>query len=308
MIALYGGATALILGIGFAAGPYWVQLAIGVAISALLALSWDVLSRAGLVSLGTAGFFGLGSYSSALLADPLGAGLAWVCTVPVCALVAMALGLITLRLRRMYFAIATLAFALALQVVVLIAPDLTGGAGGISPTVIFGGDPRFQLLLIGAFLLAALGISDVLLTPRFRPAFFVIRVNPDLAAASGVPVVRAKVLAFMVSGVIAGLAGASYGGLYGYVVPADVFTLNWSVLPLAVTVLGGMDTTTGPLLGAILLRALEEAARATVGGVGYQVVYGAVIIGFVLLMPSGIVGLVHRLRQRPRTVAGLART
>ncbi|WP_372399502.1 branched-chain amino acid ABC transporter permease [Azospirillum sp. HJ39] len=274
--------------------PFWIQLAIGVAITAVTALAWDILSRTGQVSLGSAAFFGIGSYALALFEPLFGLALAWVAVVVVCALAATLLGLLTLRLRRMYFAIATLGFALSMQVLVVVFPDWTGGAGGIAPPVLAGGDPRWQLALIGLLLLAAAGISDLLLGLRFRPAFFMIRTKPELAAASGVPVVRMKIFAFIVSGVLIGLAGACYGGLYGYVVPTDVFTTNWSVLPLAIATLGGMDTTIGPLLGAVVLKALEEVARSTIGGTGYQVVYGAVIILFVIGMPQGIVGLLRR--------------
>ncbi|WP_052710252.1 branched-chain amino acid ABC transporter permease [Azospirillum thiophilum] len=274
--------------------PFWIQLAIGVAITAVTALAWDILSRTGQVSLGSAAFFGIGSYALALFEPLVGLALAWVAVVVVCALAATLLGLLTLRLRRMYFAIATLGFALSMQVLVVVFPDWTGGAGGIAPPVLAGGDPRWQLALIGLLLLAAAGISDLLLGLRFRPAFFMIRTKPELATASGVPVVRMKIFAFIVSGVLIGLAGACYGGLYGYVVPTDVFTTNWSVLPLAIATLGGMDTTIGPLLGAVVLKALEEVARSTIGGTGYQVVYGAVIILFVIGMPQGIVGLLRR--------------
>jgi branched-chain amino acid transport system permease protein len=275
----------------YADRPFWLQLSIGVGISALLALAWDMLSRTGQVSLGSAAFFGVGAYATALLEPLVGVGLAWIGMVLVCALLAVLLGLVTLRLRKMYFAIATLGCTLSLQVVVVMFPDITGGAGGIGPAVIADGDPRLQFAIILGILLAAAVVSDVLLGNRFRPAFFMIRTKPELASASGVPVVRMKMLAFIVSGIFAGLAGACYGGLYGYVVPADVFTLNWSVLPLAVTILGGMDTTLGPLLGAGLLRGLEELAKYVIGGSGYQVVYGAVIIVFVLTMPHGLVGL-----------------
>ena len=109
-------------------------------------------------------------------------------------------------------------------------------------------------------------------------------------------------MAFAVSGMIAGVAGACYGGLYGYVIPEDVFTPNWAILPLAVSILGGMDTTLGPILGALVLRLLEEIARHYVGGAGYQVVYGAVIILFIVVLPKGLVGGLSRLlrvRKRP---------
>jgi branched-chain amino acid transport system permease protein len=309
-IMVYVAIVLLAGAIAYVNKPFWIQLAIGVAISAILALAWDILSRTGQVSLGSAAFFGLGSYSTALIEPLLGLTLAWVGVVVVCALAATLLGLITLRLRRMYFAIATLGFMLSLQVAVLVFGSWTGGSGGIAPPVMAGGEPRLQLLIIAGLLLAAVVTSDILLTLRFRPAFFMIRTKPELAAASGVPVVRTKLLAFIISGVFAGLAGACYGGLYGYVVPTDVFTPNWSVLPLAIAILGGMDTTLGPLLGAILLKALEEAARTYIGGTGYQVVYGAVIILFVMVLPQGVVGLLTSLVRRAgsRGTASLARS
>ena len=289
-------------GIAMMDHPFWIQLAIGIAIVAILALAWDILARTGQVSLGTAAFFGLGTYTTTLIEPIAGMTAAWLAIAVVCAAAAGLLGLLTLRLRRMYFAIATLGFSLSLQVVVLIFPDQTGGAGGTAPPLLAGGDPQVQLLLLGALLLGAMVVSDVLLTRRFRPAFFMIRTMPELAAASGVPVVRAKLLAFMVSGVIAGLAGACYGGLYGYVVPSDVFTTNWSVLPLAVAILGGVDTTLGPVLGAVLLKMVEEGARSVIGGAGYQAVYGAVIILFVVAMPQGLAGLVARIVQPRATL------
>ena len=302
----YAAVVLLIGSICHADKPFWIQIAIGVAISAILALAWDILSRTGQVSLGTAAFFGLGAYATALLEPLLGAALAWIGVVVACAAAATVLGLLTLRLRRMYFAIATLGFTLSLQVAVLASANWTGGAGGIAPPVIADGEPWVQLTLIAVLLLVAMAASDILLTIRYRPAFFMIRTKPELAAASGVPVVRTKILAFIVSGILSGLAGACYGGLYGYVVPTDVFTPNWSVLPLAITLLGGMDTTLGPLLGAVLLKALEEVARATIGGTGYQVVYGLVIIVFVLALPQGIVGILRQAAgrfRRDRTAA-----
>lgn len=292
---LYVVVVAVIAGIAFSGRPFWIQLAIGITITAILALAWDILSRTGQVSLGMAAFFGLGAYTTAILEPITNTYLAWLGVVVVCGLAAAVLGLLTLRLRQMYFAIATLGFTLSLQVLVLVFPDFTGGAGGVAPPLLAGGEPVMQLLAIGGLLLVAMLVSDILLGRRFRPAFFMIRTKPELAASCGVPVVRTRILAFIISGVFAGLAGACYGGLYGYVTPTDVYTVNWSVMPLAVAVLGGMDTTFGPLLGAIILRILEEVARDLIGGIGYQVVYGAVIILFVLALPRGITGALKSL-------------
>ncbi|TAL82630.1 MAG: branched-chain amino acid ABC transporter permease [Candidimonas sp.] len=293
-IAIAGG------GIAFLNGPFWVQLAIGVLISAILALAWDILSRTGQVTLASAAFFGLGAYGVGLLAPVMGTFLAWIATLIICALVAMLLGLLTLRLRKMYFAIATLGLSLSLQVLVLVFKEWTGGSGGLSPPVLLNGDPQLQLYAITGFVLIAAMVSDYFLSDRLRPALFLVRTNPGLAAASGIPVVRTRILVFTVSGVLAGISGALYGGLYGYVVPTDVFTINWSVLPLAIVILGGMDTTLGPLLGALLIKAIEEIARAYIGGVGYQVVYGAIIILFVLFLPTGLMGFFKKVAARLR--------
>lgn len=284
--------------------PFLIQVAIGTLISAILALAWDILSRTGQVSLGHAAFFGIGGYGSGLLTPIVGPVLGWTLGILLCAVVAVVLGAITLRLRRLYFTIATLSFSLSIQVLILVTPGITGGSTGIMPPVIAGGSPPRQLLFITGCLVAAALVSDIFLGRRFRPAFFMIRNNPDLAAASGVPVTRLKILAFAVSGMVAGLAGACYCGLYGYVIPEDVFTTNWNVLPLAVTILGGMDTTLGPVVGAVVLRLLEELARHFVGGVGYQVVYGAVIILFIVGMPEGLVGFGRKLLRGRRGAKG----
>lgn len=299
-LALYLGIAAALTGIALTNQPFLVQVSIGIAIAAILALAWDILSRTGQVSLGHAAFFGIGAYGSGLLSPLLGSILGWLAALVLCAAVAVLLGLVTLRLRRLYFTIATLSFSLSMKVVILMFPGWTGGSTGIMPPLLAAGSPSRQLLVISAFLVGATLVSDLLLRPRFRPAWFMIRSNPELAAASGVAVVRTKIFAFAVSGIIAGVAGACYGGLYGFVIPEDVFTPNWSVLPLAVTILGGMDTTVGPLLGAVVLRVLEELARDVVGGVGYQVVYGAVIIVFIVAMPKGLVGAGRGLWQRWR--------
>jgi branched-chain amino acid transport system permease protein len=297
-LATYLAVGLVLGGVALSGNAFLIQAAIGIAISAILALSWDILSRTGQVSLGQSAFFGIGAYGSGLLTPHLGSVLGWLAAMLLCAGTAILVGLVTLRLRRLYFTIATMSFGLSMQVLILVTPGITGGSTGIMPPVLMGGVPAAQLALITAFLIVAAIVSDVLLGRRFRPAFFMIRSNPALAASSGVPVVAAKVATFAVSGMLAGIAGACYAGLYGYVIPEDVFTPNWSVLPLAVSILGGMDTTLGPILGALVLRVLEEAARHVVGGTGYQVVYGAVIIVFILVLPKGLAGALPQLRRK----------
>lgn len=286
--------TGVILLVG--GDPYWIQIVLGASLLAILALSWDLLSRTGQVSLGQAAFFGIGAYTSALAGD-LGWIVGWLMTAVVCAVTALLLGLVTLRLRQVYFTIATMALSLSFKVLILVCGTYTGGASGISPPIIGDGDPVVQMAAVLVLLVLSLVASDIFLSDRYRPAFFMIRTKPSLAAASGIPIVRMKILAFVVSGVLAGLAGAAFGGLYGYIVPDDVFALSWSVMPLAATVLGGMDSTIGPFFGAIALKVLEGVARNYIGGVGYQVVYGAVMIVFIAVLPKGLAGLLASVRE-----------
>jgi branched-chain amino acid transport system permease protein len=102
------------------------------------------------------------------------------------------------------------------------------------------------------------------------------------------------------------MAGACFSGLYGYMVPTDVFTLNWSIIPLAIAIFGGVDSSIGPLVGAVALRMVEEQARDLISDNGYQVVYGAVIVLSILAMPGGLVGAVRaagrRLRREGRRI------
>jgi branched-chain amino acid transport system permease protein len=147
------------------------------------------------------------------LTPHLGVILGWTAGIVLCAIAAILLGLVTLRLRQLYFTIATLSFGLSMQVLILMTPGLTGGSTGIMPPVLMGGSPPAKLLLIAGFLIVAAIISDIFLSNHFRPAFFMIRSNPALAASSGVPVVATKIMAFAVSGMITGVAGACYGGL-----------------------------------------------------------------------------------------------
>ncbi len=129
---------AVALGLGAVAmsdNAFLIQAALGVAISAILALSWDILSRTGQVSLGQSAFFGIGAYGSGLLTPQIGVVLGWIVGILLCAVAAIVIGLVTLRLRRLYFTIATLSFGLSMQVLIVMTPGITGGSTGIMPPV-----------------------------------------------------------------------------------------------------------------------------------------------------------------------------
>lgn len=293
----YAGVIVVGFLLAFLGSPYFVQVSLGVVVVIILTISWDLTHRVGHLNMAQAGMFGTGGYAVAILAPFVGPYWAWLGGVLACVPFALVIGGITLRLKGFYFNLATLAFTVAIQVVVTMADGVTGGASGISPPVLANGEPMHQLMVLIVLLVGSMIVSDIFLSRKTRPALMMIRSHPEVAAASGVRVTQTKILIFVISSMMSGLAGAGYATLYGYIVPSDMFGLYWAITPIAAVLLGGADSTLGAIIGACLIRLLEEIAKVTIGGVGYQVVYGFVIIIFVLAFPGGIVALFRRLRK-----------
>lgn len=275
--------------------PYWTDVAINVLIFAILALSWDIMARLGCISFGQAAFFGIGAYGAAVVGEHAGLVAGWVSGVAIACLVGAGVGRATLGLRGMYFTIATFSLTLALSTLVLAIPSITGGGAGISPDTLFAGNGSAQLMVFAAIAVAASVVSSIYLTGRFRAAVFLIRSNDGMARASGVPVLSYRVRTFVLSGAIAALAGAMYSALYGFMVPTDVFTLNWSVIAVAAAIVGGVDSTWGPLIGGAVLYLLQVEAEHVVGASAYTVAYGLAIIIVVLFFKQGVFGGLRRL-------------
>ena len=287
--------------LGVAGDRYLMFLANVMLMFMTLALSWDIVARTGQLSLAHGAFFGLGAYGVAIAyrswhVPPL-AGI--VLAAALAGIVAIGLGVVTLRLRGIYFAIATLAFAEVLRTVALQLPDLTGGTVGIAMPPLFDGDRMLSYYLIGAIFVLTLAASIWVRRSRLQYAITAIRANEAVAAVMGVSVVRTKVALFAISATLAGLAGAFYMPFITHTDPADAFDISRSVAALVFPIFGGLYTTVGPILGTLLLRSLEEYLRVTPPWKdGYQVVYGLVIVIAVLFMPRGIVGLASdRLRR-----------
>jgi branched-chain amino acid transport system permease protein len=283
-----------------AGDPYRMFLANVMLMFMTLALSWDVVARTGQLSLAHGAFFGLGAYSVALahrawaLSPLVGIGLAAAAV----AIVALALGVVTLRLRGIYFAIATLAFAEVLRTIALQFPDVTGGNVGISMPPLFGGDRVLTYYLVGGIFVLALATSLAVRWTRLHYAVSAIRANETVAQVMGIDVVRVKVALFVMSAVLAGLAGAFYMPFITHTDPNDAFDIGRSVAALVFPIFGGLYTTAGPVIGTILMRSFEEYLRVTPPWKeGYQVVYGLVIVVAVLFMPRGLVGLTEGLRR-----------
>lgn len=280
--------------------PYYLQLALNIVIFAVLALSWDLLARTGQLSLAHAAFFGLGGYTSALLVTlarlPVGAGIAAGGLVAMTA--AVALGVLTLRLRGIYFAIATLAFSETLRVIAK-QVRFTGGSAGLIAPPLLAGNLSSQYAVIVAILLAAVVVSWGINRSRWYFAFTAIRTNEEVAGAMGVDVVRFKVLAFAISAAFAGLAGGYYAHVFLFLNPFEAFSIATSVGALVAPIFGGLYSTAGPLIGAAVLRIGEEALRAKFAS-GYLIIYGLILAVVILYLPRGLMGVWASMRRRGR--------
>lgn len=287
--------------LGVGSDRYLMLLANVMLMFMTLALSWDVVARSGQLSLAHGAFFGIGTYTVALghkyfALTPL---LGLVVAAFVGFVIAAILGAVALRLRGIYFAIATLAFGEVLRTVTLQLPDITEGPIGISMPPLFGGDRIASYYLIGAIFALALGLSLAVRYTRMHYALTAIRTNESVAAVMGVAVVRTKVLIFAASATLATLAGAFYMPFITHTDPNDAFDVSRSVASLAFAIFGGIYTSVGPVIGTIALRSLEEYMRVTPPWKdGYQVLYGLVIVVAVLFIPRGLVGLFATLRTR----------
>lgn len=285
------------------------QIVLFVVTAAILALSWDLLARTGQLSLAHAAFFGVGAYSYAITAS-LGAPhvLAFVLAGAVAGLVSLVLGVVTLRLHGMYFAIATLAFAEVVKTLVN-QWAFTGGPQGLLVPPLLGGGFR-ELYFVGlGVLLVLIAVSVWTQRSRWGFAFTAIRQGELVARVLGVNATRYKLIAFVVSSVFAGLAGVIVSSRVGYLTPPDAFSVGVSVEALVVPIFGGLYTTAGPVLGAFILHVLAEVLKEvlkSVGGQGqgYLIVYGVVLILSILYLPRGLMGLLGRLERSREHRAG----
>lgn len=248
----------------------------------------------GYLPFGYVGFFGAGAYGAALAV--LFGHVPPVLAVIIGGLVAVAVGVILgplLRLSGAYFSIANLAAAEALEQIVG-NPDLvsiTHGPYGIKLDAIFA--PRLSYFVLLIVLLFATGITLWLRRSHTGMALNAIRQDPVSAAAAGVDVVRMRLLAWLLSAFIAGLAGAAYGWHISVFYPDTVFTLQISVFAIVFVLFGGPGTVVGPLVGAALLYGLYAGIGITIPQY-FQFIYGALIVALVLFLPDGLASLVAR--------------
>jgi len=257
---------------------------------------------AGQLSLGHAGFYAVGAYTTAMLVVdhewPL------LATVPVAAVLCAALGLLlaapALRVQGPYLAMVTIAFGLIVHDIAVEFPDLTNGPAGLFPIAlprIAGRELTLEELnyLIVAVVALTMYTTSSLIRSRWGRTLRAVHGNELAAGSLGIPVVRVKRLAFVISAVYAGVAGSLFAAVNGFVNP-DPFTLELSILFLVMVIIGGAGSVWGPVFGAVALTLLDRRLSSLAD---YRLlVYGGLLLLALYVVPDGIVGTVRgRLRR-----------
>lgn len=281
-------------------GPYVQSIGRTVITYMILAISWDMLVRSGQLSFGLAGFFGLGSYAAVLSAINLHFNpfLSIVMAAVVAGIIAFLVGAVVLRLRGMYFAITTLALGEIFRITIHNWNGFTGGPNGkLLPKLAFDGASVPTYLMMVVFALLVIALSEYFKKSKMHYALTAIRDNEIVAKSSGINIYKYLLIAFTVTAAIQGAAGAGFAQLYGFVTPESSFNANYTLIPLAMALLGGMYSTWGPVIGAVLLGVLGEFLKLYIP-YGHLIVYGIIIILVLLFMPQGIVGLAVKLIKK----------
>lgn len=283
---------------------YLLNLAILVCINATLAITLNfIMGYAGIFSLAHAIFFGVGGYAAAYCALHFSASL-WV-AVPVAMLIAgvlsLALALPALRVRGEYFVAASLGLQVLGVTVFSEWKSVTGGIGGvigIPPASLFGReltDPAEFLAMTVVVLALIIAATSTLLRSSFGRNLQAIRDSESAAYAFGKNVAAIKTLAVVVSSSLAAVAGVLYA-FYLSFINVESFTLDTSVLLMAMVIIGGTGTVLGPIVGALLLMLIPSFSsyisflpQTEIGSI-QQIIYGAAMVLLMIFRPGGIVG------------------
>ena len=271
----------------------------------VLATAWNILGGyTGYVNFGTAAFFAMGAYTAVVLIKAFKAPLIVMLISGglVSGLLGLGIGCLTLRLRGVYFSIATLALAVVLQTFMM-NWNYVGGATGfyaIRPRelLLFSNYVEFLFVVMTIIAVAAVAIAWFIENSWVGRGLAAIRDNEEAAEGMGVPVLRLKLFATTVSGAIMGVAGAPFPYYVTYVEPSSAFNLDYAVNSLAMPMIGGTTTWAGPVVGAILLGTAQQVATVTISSELNLLIVGVVLVAFVILAPEGIVGLVQRVMKK----------
>jgi branched-chain amino acid transport system permease protein len=268
----------------------------------VLATAWNILGGyTGYVNFGTAAFFATGAYSALVLILAVKAPLPLQIAAGGLAagLLGLGIGYLTLRLRGVFFSIATLALSVVLMTVVS-NWEYVGGGKGLSiirpkPPAFFPGHAEYLFVVMVCLAAGAVALAWWIEHSWVGRGLAAIRDNEEAAECMGVPTLKLKLFATTLSGSLMGVAGTPFPYYVTLVEPGSVFSLDYAVNSLAMPMIGGTTTWVGPIIGAVLLGTAQQVATVTISSELNLLIVGLVLVAFVLLAPQGIVGLIQRL-------------
>lgn len=267
----------------------------------VLATAWNILGGyAGYVNFGTAAFVGVGAYTAVLLFKSLQVPLLLQILAAAAAggLLGFATGLLTLRLRGIFFAIATVAVIVIMETVVM-NWRYVGGASGVQllrPTVLvpFASYTRMLFVVMTMLAVLAVSIARYIQVSWIGRGLRAVRDSEEAAECCGVPTLKLKLFVCTLSGALMAAAGAPMAMYLSFVEPASSFNLNYSVSALAMAMIGGTAHWIGPVIGALLLGSIQQAVTVTISSEINVLVVGVLLVLFVVVAPDGVIGLWRR--------------
>jgi branched-chain amino acid transport system permease protein len=272
----------------------------------VLGTAWNILGGyTGYVNFGVTAFFAIGAYSTVVwhkLVPGMPLPVMIVIGGTLAGLVGLGTGYLTLRLRGVFFSIATLALAVVVQTLIT-NWDFVGGARGayvLRPRVapLIGGEyVQYLFLLMLVMCVIVLATARAIERSSLGYGFAAIRDDEAAAEASGVPTLRLKLIATTLSGGFMGMAGAPLPYYVTYLDPTSGFSLNYAVNAIAMPLIGGTGSWLGPVVGAVLVGGLQEYLRVTISSAVNVLVAGVLMVAFVILAPQGIVGLFQKRKR-----------
>ncbi len=270
----------------------------------VLATAWNILGGyAGYVNFGVPAFIAVGAYSAVVLFKSISAPLVVqiIGGGILAGLLGLMVGLLTLKLRGIFFSIATVAVVFILETVVM-NWRYVGGATGLQltrPPDLWIFDTYTRMLF---FVMAVLAVCSVSIARYIQDSFLgrglrAVRDSEEAAECSGVPTLKIKLIACTISGALMGIAGAPMPMYLSYIEPTATFNLNYSISALGMPIIGGTSHWIGPVIGALLLATIQQVVTVTISNELNVLVVGVLLVLFVVLAPDGILGLIKKWKQ-----------
>lgn len=291
--------------------PYYREIIALIFLWSAMAGAWNIVGGyAGKFSLGHAAFFGVGAYTSGLLYVRLGISpwLGMIAGVILSVLLALFIGVVTLRLKGKFFALCTIAFAQLIEIMGVYLRGVTGGSEGLQIPFNEGfwnltfSSKLTWVYVFGALMLLVYGISRWIERGALGYKLSALREDEDAAEALGINTLRAKLACISISAALTSIGGSLFAQYFLWLEPSFVLGIDLSIQFALYAIIGGMGTAIGPILGATLITPLQIFLRAAFGtsasGIS-MLIYGLLLILVVLFMPKGMaVEIGDRIRRK----------